>query len=123
MGFIKFIFVLVILVPIAIVMFFLIGKLLDEVSGNTNKSKRNKSSHNSSSEYDEGNDYLPEYMRGNAQYDAYRQNRSKYIKNSEAYRQGENSAAGNTVKINTVSDSFNKRKKRKERKLKKNSKV
>jgi len=123
MGFIKFLFVLVILIPIAIVMFFLISKLLDEVSGNADKSKRNKSSHNSYSGYNNENGYYPEYMNGNTQYDTYRQKRSKYVKAAEQYKKPESAAGRQTDRSRVTSDPLSRRKKRKERKHKKNSKV
>jgi len=126
MGFIKFLFVLVILIPIAIVMVFLISKLLDEVSGTADKSKRKKSSGNLQAEHNNESGYYPEYMYGNAQYDAYRQKRSKYIKSTEKNQTAENTVTGetgrNTYRNRAAADPLSRRKKRKERKHKKNSK-
>lgn len=128
MTFIKFLFALCILVPIAVLMVYLIDKLVHEFSDVLKKDQEDREDKKKTVNNSRDQDYNSNSMQGNPAYDAYQRARMKYANSSGAYKRGygqENQMQRDETRGKETENpggekrASSKRKRRKERKNKK----
>ncbi len=117
MGFIKFVFVLVILIPIAIVMMYLINKLLHEFNGFVKMEKESKEVYVNTAKSAGTKTY--ERYTYNDSYAAYKRKKLQYMSTNSDLKKEDNIISNNRSNGSKSMSALDKHKRRKERKKKK----